>query len=89
MQLIKKFINCKVKVVERDEKELFLREVLNFGYIVGYVLEMYYNYYFFYGIFVILGMVVEMIFLNILFNFDLLNLEFLIRILEKNSIKFF
>lgn len=87
MQLIKKSINCKVKIVEKDEKESLLREVLNFGHTVGHALETYYNYYFSHGIFVILGMVAEMILSNILFNFDLSNLDFLIRILEKNSVK--
>lgn len=87
MQLIKKSINCKVEVVENDEKESHLREVLNFGHTVGHALETYYNYHFSHGIFVIFGMVAEMILSNILFNFDLSNLDFLIRILEKNNIK--
>jgi len=39
MQLIKKSINCKVKVVEKDEKESLLREVLNFSHTVGHALE--------------------------------------------------
>lgn len=87
MQLIKKSINCKVKVVEKDEKESLLREVLNFGHTVGHALETYYNYYFSHGIFVILGMIAEMILSNMIFNFDLSNVDLLIRILEKNSIK--
>ncbi|WPX10049.1 3-dehydroquinate synthase [Anaerocellum danielii] len=87
MQLIKKSINCKVKIVEKDEKESLLREVLNFGHTVGHALETYYNYYFSHGIFIILGMIAEMILSNMIFNFDLSNVDFLIRILEKNNIK--
>ncbi|WAM32827.1 3-dehydroquinate synthase [Caldicellulosiruptor morganii] len=87
MQLIKKSINCKVKIVEKDEKESLLREVLNFGHTVGHALETYYNYHFSHGIFVILGMIAEMILSNMIFDFDLSNADFLVTILKKNNIK--
>ncbi|AEM73390.1 3-dehydroquinate synthase [Caldicellulosiruptor acetigenus] len=87
MDLIKKSVNCKVRIVEKDEKESLLREVLNFGHTVGHALETYYDYCCPHGIFVIYGMIAEMIISNILFGFDLSNLNFLVNILENKNIK--
>ncbi|WAM30613.1 3-dehydroquinate synthase [Caldicellulosiruptor naganoensis] len=84
-ELILKSVKCKVSVVEKDEKESFLREVLNFGHTVGHAFESYYNFYYPHGIFVVFGMIAEMILSHLLFGFDFSYVNKLFEIIVKRN----
>lgn len=58
-KLIYKSINIKRKVVEKDEKELGLRMVLNFGHTVGHGIELLNDFDLLHGEAVLLGMLIE------------------------------
>lgn len=59
MHLIKKSIELKKDVIEKDESESGLRQKLNFGHTVGHALENYYDYKKKHGFCVSLGIVAE------------------------------
>lgn len=86
--IIYKSIKCKVEIVEKDEKETFLREVLNFGHTVGHAFESYFNFELPHGIYVIFGMIVEMIISHLLFDFDFSNVIHLVEMIKANSLVF-
>ena len=57
--IIKRSIELKKDIVEKDEKESGLRQVLNFGHTFGHAFESYSNYKIKHGFCVSLGIVVE------------------------------
>lgn len=58
-QIIKRNIELKVQVVEKDAEEKGLRQILNFGHTFGHALEAFYNYRIRHGFGVVQGMLVE------------------------------
>ena len=59
LHIIKRSIELKKDVVEKDEKEHGLRQILNFGHTFGHALELYNNYLAKHGHCVSIGMAVE------------------------------
>lgn len=55
-KIIYKSLLVKKDVVEQDEKEQHLRKILNFGHTIGHGIETYYNFKYFHGECVALGM---------------------------------
>lgn len=58
-EIIKRNIELKVEVVEKDPFEMNLRQILNFGHTFGHALEAFYNYRIRHGFAVAQGMIVE------------------------------
>ncbi len=59
LRIIKRSIELKRKIVEKDPKESGLRQVLNFGHTFGHALESYYKYKIRHGYAISQGMIVE------------------------------
>lgn len=59
LYIIKKSIELKKDIIEKDEKEAGLRQILNFGHTVGHALEAYYSYKIKHGYCVSQGIVLE------------------------------